>query len=549
MNSSLTSMQSNQRVPQMQMPPIDNGEFAFIETKSAHSKLATMPFLEALHIVRRYKYVAILWLVFWLALGSLYIYLTPNLYTASVSIVLNPSGQTSTPKSEPASLPTLDSAQTESQMQVLKSERILSSVFDALQIENYDDFNVDGGSSLSTPLNKVNVTPPVVTDSTIRKQAIFEAFSNSVAVKRVGQSYVIELSYTSKNRGNSAKIVNSIAMQYLASQIELKAASIQRGSEFLQGRITMIQAQLKTAKESVLTGTVPNFQFPDADAQIISSAAPPLRKSAPKTGLVLIISSTLSLASGLLFLLGRSMLDKTVRSSSQILTYYSVPCLIAIPYIRRLPRLLQSMTVSNQRPESGVISDFKNLMSDLYTGVATSIPGSPEKIIGIFSWSAGVGKSTISSSLAEVVARSGRPVLLIQVNVSYQSNLQKSIRDEQDEADENFRSRDDEVLELNKISQKLWVLKCDAISNGKLFDLSSIFEKLSELRMYGTPFVIIDMPAITSCAEVLSLSKYMSYALLVVEAHKTTLIDAERALAALKVANAVNLGVAINKIK
>ena len=68
------------------------------------------------------------------------------------------------------------------------------------------------------------------------RQIAFLNFANRLTARRVGQSYVIEIAYSSSDPALAARVANAAASAYLLQSVEFKADAAASGAEFLQGR-------------------------------------------------------------------------------------------------------------------------------------------------------------------------------------------------------------------------------------------------------------------------------------------------------------------------
>ncbi|TXN42886.1 hypothetical protein FV227_28480, partial [Methylobacterium sp. WL119] len=238
-----------------------------------------------------------LWLFVWISAcvlaAAFTLYRTPSSFTSETTILLDPKrpANLTTDQNAPNYPPALDSAQADSQIQVLKSERLLRLVYDSLSLNEDSDFIPGAPSLLQTILAHiaVNRSNNIQLDTNINTadQAKFQNFTKRVNARRIAQSYVIELSYTASTAEKAARLANSITMAYLGQQITAKAAAAQNGTEFLQGRITALKVESTAVANAIRDGSITSVPLPDADARVIGAALPPSSKSSPQYLLVL----------------------------------------------------------------------------------------------------------------------------------------------------------------------------------------------------------------------------------------------------------------------
>ncbi len=198
----------------------------------------------------------------------------------------------------------LDAAQADSRLQIIRSERLLRFVFDTLNLGATAEFQAAKPSWRQDLLERVFPKRPQ-TPERVAAEA-FQSFMDRVNVRRVGQSYVIEVSYRASDPVVATQTVNSITSAFLWDRI----VSSQRGSEYLQNRIVGIKTQVDAALAGLRDGLIPDVRFPDADARVISAAIEPTGKSSPQSGLIILFASAFGLTTGL----GVVVLDQCLRS-------------------------------------------------------------------------------------------------------------------------------------------------------------------------------------------------------------------------------------------
>ena len=81
-------------------------------------------------------------------------------------------------------------------------------------------------------------------------------------------------------------------------------------------------------------GSTQQATFPITEARVISSAAPPLQKSKPKTLLVLALSLVGGLALGVGLGALRDQMDRVFRTSKQLEAELQVPCVALVPLVK-----------------------------------------------------------------------------------------------------------------------------------------------------------------------------------------------------------------------
>ena len=497
-----------------------------------------------------------LWLVICFAAAGWYLYSTPPRFYAAATILLEPRRQSAPSLSgasvaSPAS--TLDSAQVESQMQVIKSERTLSSVFDLLNLNDAPEFADTGPGLRERLLFLLGSAPPsgAVKSPGVMRARAFQAFSDRVAVRRIGQSYVLDVSYEANSPAEAARIANAVVMAYIKSEIDAKAAAANTGAEFLRERIADIRAAQSAALDAIQSGQVPTKPFPDASARIIGAARPPLAKSSPKTGLTLAFALTLGLLVGLFVIAIRYALDRTIRTRAQVWTALGVNCVAVLPDVTRTRGMRRSRHLGGLG--RAVVNFPESSFADAIRATRTAIaPLSrrEHRAIGIVSWSQGEGRSVLAYNVAEFMAASGRKVELIDAdlrNPSLTKILAPGVALGLNEilTDHNRAPRHEPIVFGSGFKF------LPAIACGHTRDHSAHFDSpqmQSLLAMILTNSdVVIDLPPIQDSSDVQALSHLLDGVVLVIESGRTSIENAREAIQSLRAADAQILGVVLNR--
>lgn len=236
---------------------------ARIQTDSAQpargADLIALP--EIVSLARRYRFTIIGAIAAALVAASIYVAISTPMFLASARLMIEPQR----PQlfwQEPGMLDlTIDNAQVESQVEVLRSERIATSVLAELELAGDGEFQgeVGGLSRLAAFIASLPIpgfapsprdAPRTLSDFEQTRRAI-AAFNNRLSVRRIGQSYVIEISFQSSDPEKAARVANATANAYIRDQLEGKVQVSRRGSEWLQGRITELRSELNAAARAV----------------------------------------------------------------------------------------------------------------------------------------------------------------------------------------------------------------------------------------------------------------------------------------------------------
>jgi polysaccharide biosynthesis transport protein len=187
------------------------------------------------------------------ALGIVYVLTTPPSYTAQALMIID-TGRPQMFQQQGSGEPVVDSGLVESQVEILKSEKISLAVIEKLHLAEDPEF-VGRGSGLlrtltgfisgfcgsSEPKSEVQLT-----------RCAAEVFAGRLTVRRIGLTYVIQISFRSLNPDRAAQIANAVADAYLTDQLEAKLQATRSAGAWLQDRIRDLRAQASTAQRAVV---------------------------------------------------------------------------------------------------------------------------------------------------------------------------------------------------------------------------------------------------------------------------------------------------------
>ena len=332
-------------------------------------------------------------LVLALAGAVTYLQTAESIYTAKAQIIIDPRLPQFIPGRSSDSVMAWDSAQVESEIAVLTSDKIASLVVSALKLTESEDFR-PRQTLLGTFLERVLPQAPV-TDIDRRQEAI-GLIEYGLSVRRTGLSYAIDIAFSYYDPVVAQKIANAIADAYIADQLQTRAEAARIGGEWLQQRMVSLRAQMNNAAqeaqafrashdyrlpqataqkppakpeddgsgggdanaeksleeldaaaatyrriyESFLqsyTESVQRQSFPVSDAHLLTSASLPLSRSAPKALLIYPLALLLGALIGFGTALVRDNFDRTVRTARHVSEVTTLEWLGTIPLVRRRP--------------------------------------------------------------------------------------------------------------------------------------------------------------------------------------------------------------------
>jgi capsular exopolysaccharide synthesis family protein len=195
------------------------------------------------------------------------------------------------------------------------------------------------------------------------------------------------------------------ALQARANAIDGTDVDIRAQEREAEANHNLFDRLLQRAKETGIEGGLLK-----ADAHIVSAAEPPLLPSYPNKVLVIALAVVGGTLVGLLLVFVLENSDHGFRDVDQAEAELGVPALGYVPRLR-----------DGERPEHQVIehpfSYYSESIRSLYTSLRMSNAHCSPKIVLVASALPDEGKTAISLSLARLVARAGKRVLLIDADV------------------------------------------------------------------------------------------------------------------------------------
>ena len=186
-------------------------------------------------VLRQLPVIAVVTVVT-VALGAIYVLNTPPSFTAQATMIIDTHKvNIFQQQSIIGDLP-IDSATVESQVEILKSDNIALAVIRKLNLTQNPELVGPGGGLVGGVFalvgNWVGDQGPTSDFELTRRAA--RAFSDRLAIKRVGLTYIIEIDFRAHSPQLAAQVANAVADAYIADQLDAKYQATQRASVWLQ---------------------------------------------------------------------------------------------------------------------------------------------------------------------------------------------------------------------------------------------------------------------------------------------------------------------------
>jgi succinoglycan biosynthesis transport protein ExoP len=193
-------------------------------------------------IVRRQLAVIIISIIAGSSLGVAYILVTPKSYTAKAQLITDTRRLQISPSLAEAPI---EPWAADTQVEILKSEKILLPVINNLQLLENPEFNRSG--FFSTFFRSQNRSSDLE-----RTRGVLQAIQDSLEVARVVKTQIVEISFKSRDPDLAARIVNAIADSFILDQLDSRAQAARRASVWLQDRIKELGDEASSAERAVV---------------------------------------------------------------------------------------------------------------------------------------------------------------------------------------------------------------------------------------------------------------------------------------------------------
>jgi succinoglycan biosynthesis transport protein ExoP len=213
----------------------------------------SIDFDQLLAAARRQARVVTVMSVAALLVGVAYTITAVPQYTATTDILIDSQKDKNALSASIAEL-TFDTGAIDSQVEVLKSEKIALSVISALNLTSDAEFLGARGTLIGQALDLLrsafDFSGWFVTreksnaeeDAGLKRSAIARLKAN-LEVRRVARTYVLAVDYTSPDRNKASAIANAFAEAYLTDQLDAKFDATRRAAGWLQSRISDLKEE------------------------------------------------------------------------------------------------------------------------------------------------------------------------------------------------------------------------------------------------------------------------------------------------------------------
>lgn len=190
-----------------------------------------------------------------LSLGVIYIRSAEQTFTATARVVIDPEQARIASQDSVSGAIIIETGEVESQIEIVKSEAIAMTVIERLKLiedpELQDNLGWRARIAAFLPFLGVQAAEPVEDTPELVMRRTVAGYFTRLRVWRVGQSYVMEIAYTSSDPAKAARIANAAAQHYIQAGLEAKAQAARSGATWLEGRLAEISNQVNRSARAV----------------------------------------------------------------------------------------------------------------------------------------------------------------------------------------------------------------------------------------------------------------------------------------------------------
>lgn len=354
-------------------------------------------------------------------------------------------------------------------------------------------------------------------------------------------------------------LANVVSETQFTNQAQVQLRELDSSAQSFQAMYdNFLQAFMQTTQQQ---------SFPITESRVISAASRPLRKSQPKTLIVLAVT----MAGGMMLSFGiamfRELSDKVFRTSSQVEGILGVNCLAMLPIMKatatkvslpddkaRAESVRQRIITRNQKLFWYVVdqpfSRFTEAIRSLKVAADLSGALKENKIIGVTSSLPNEGKTTVAANFAQLIAHAGGRVLLVDLDLRNPS-LSRALSPDS-------KGLVDIISGKIRLEGAIWTDRSTNLAflpsgaTPKLLHTSEILsstivKKLFENLRSAYDYVIVDLPPLAPVVDVRATTNIIDSYVYVVEWGRTKIDVVEHNLSNASGVYDRLLGVVLNK--
>jgi capsular exopolysaccharide synthesis family protein len=194
-------------------------------------------------------------------IGVAYLLTTPPMFTAQTSMIIDTHKIQIFQKPEQTSNSNVvDSGMVDSEIEMLRSENVILAVIKRFDLANDPEFDGRGSDLFHAILGKVSDLfhrREILNDYERTRRAVV-VFENRLTVKRLGLSYIIQVSFVSLDPKRAADIADAVANEYILDQLQAKFQAARQAGGWLRDRLQELREQAAAAERAVVDFKIQN---------------------------------------------------------------------------------------------------------------------------------------------------------------------------------------------------------------------------------------------------------------------------------------------------
>jgi succinoglycan biosynthesis transport protein ExoP len=373
-------------------------------------------------------------------------------------------------------------------------------------------------------------------------------------LKRIQESYKSDYDIAvTREEAIKSSLNNVVSESQLTSQAQVQLRELDSNAQSYQA---MYDNFLQRYMESVQQQS-----FPITEARVISAATPPLRKSHPKTLIIL----GAALVAGLMLSFGgavaRELTDKVFRTTGQVEESLGANCVAILPTLgaTKPSGLTNRLTGSKGEPPVNLLryviehplSRFAEAVRSLKVAIDINSVVRENRVLAVTSTLPNEGKSTLSTNLAQLIAHSGTRVILVDADLRNPS-LSRALRPDAAVGIVDVIAQKAQLQDAITVDPQTGLAVLPAGSTSKLLHTNEILaskamQALIQLLRSKYDYVVLDMPPMAPVVDVRVTSTFVDSYVFVVEWGRTKMDVVKHNLRAAPEIHEKLVGVVLNK--
>ena len=232
-----------------------NTAFHKVALPDAWHPIPTEKSSDVLSVITGRKLIVLCCAVIGLVLAIAYIAVTPRQYQADAEVLIDSRASPVSGNDTTQSLAPLEIPEVESQVELIRSSRVITSAVGALSPSIRAQIAAEQPSFLARVASSVTglvssflaASPPEEESGSDGLRRLVDSISGGLLVRRVGSSYAVEILFSNQDAQVAAAVANEIANAYVKDQIQSKSDLWHGASTWMQQRLADLGTQASAA--------------------------------------------------------------------------------------------------------------------------------------------------------------------------------------------------------------------------------------------------------------------------------------------------------------